>query len=338
MIKRTPQKIPALLLALFLLLAFSLSAFAATPATFVGTNRGSISLTLRDSETKTPASGVCFALYRVASVRMDDGNLSFEFTSDFAGCGVALGSLGDANLANHLTAFAETKALAPLASGVTDPNGFLSFSGLELGLYLVLQTNTAGADYLVAPFLVTVPTQSGDQWIYDVDAGPKTEAVRKPATPEKTKIAVRKVWKVSADATPGSASFALLRDGSVYASVTLNESNGWLYAWDNLDASHDWEIAEIDVPSGYTASYSESGALLTATNTGTQEIPPTTPTGGPTTPDTSIPDTPIPTGGSGDQLYKTGQTNWPIPVLAGAGMLLFAAGWVIVAKRKDGHE
>ena len=161
MIKRTSQKIPALLLALFLLLAFPLSAFAAAPAAFVGTNRGSISLTLRDSETKTPAAGVCFALYRVAAVRMDDGNIFFAYTSDFADCGVSLDDIGGENLANHLAAFAETKAVAALTSGATDQNGYLSFPGLELGLYLILQTNTDGADYLVAPFLVTVPMQKG---------------------------------------------------------------------------------------------------------------------------------------------------------------------------------
>jgi|GEM_PF-127649 len=335
MFKTKLHKIPALLLVLLLALAVSLPAFAASPAAFVSTNRGSISLTLCDSETKAPAAGVRFALYRVASVQTDDGNLSFVFTPDFENCGVSLDDVGSENLANHLSAFAETKGLAPLASGATDKNGYLSFSDLTLGLYLLVQTNADSADYRAAPFLVTVPMQSGDKWLYDVDAGPKTEAVRKPVTPEKTQRAVRKVWKDGAGSNPASASFALLRDGAVYATVTLDESNGWLYAWDNLDASHSWQIAEIDVPSGYTASYSESGAILTATNTGTHYIPPTTPTGGP---DTPIPDTPIPTGIPGDQLLQTGQVNWPVPVLAGAGVLLFAAGWLIVAKRKNGHE
>jgi hypothetical protein len=342
MLKTKLQKIPALLLALFIILALSLPVFAATPATFVATAPGSISLTLRDSETKTPAAGVRFALYRVASIKMDDGNLSYVYTSDFETCGVTLDNIGSENLANHLAAFAETKALKPLTTGSTDQNGYVHFSGLPLGLYLLLQTNADSSDYLVSPFLVSVPTQDGDKWVYDVDASPKTEARRKPETPEKTQIAVRKVWQDGSNANPGSASFALMRNGSIFASVTLNESNGWLYAWDNLDASYSWDIAEINVPSGYTATYSESGAILTATNTGTHYIPPTTPpTGGtttPGTPTTTIPGGNIPTGGPSDQLYKTGQTIWPIPVLAGAGMLLFAVGWVIVAKRKDGRE
>ena len=321
MLKVNLKKISALLIALLIMLSFLLPVFAAPTSTVVLTNRGSISLTLRDNKTEATAAGVYFSLYQVASVQSNDGNLSFVFNSDFEDCGANLDNIGSENLANHLTAFAEKKALSPLTSGVTDKNGYLQFSDLTLGLYLISQKKVETADYIVSAFLVTVPIQTGDNWIYDVDASPKTEAVQKPVTPEKTQLAVRKVWKSSTNTHPGSASFVLLRDGSVYASVTLNEDNGWLYAWDNLDASYSWNIAEIDVPSGYTVSYSESGTLITATNTSKNYIPPTTP----------------PTSDSENHFYKTGQTNWPIPVFAGIGTLLFAVGWLLT-KRKSSRE
>lgn len=39
------------------------------------------------------------------------------------------------------------------------------------------------------------------------------------------------------------------------------------------------------------------------------------------------------------RLPQTGQLNWPIPVMAITGLLLFAVGWMIRSrKEKDGHE
>ena len=52
---------------------------------------------------------------------------------------------------------------------------------------------------------------------------------------------------------------------------------------------------------------------------------PTEPTPPPTEPDPSLP--------------QTGQLNWPVPVLATAGLLLFAAGWGLYhSQKKDRYE
>ncbi|MGN0479892.1 MAG: pilin N-terminal domain-containing protein [Hominenteromicrobium sp.] len=53
-------------------------------------------------------------------------------------------------------------------------------------------------------------------------------------------------------------------------------------------------------------------------------------------------DTPAPSPTPGPEepnLPQTGQLNWPVPVLAAAGLLLFAAGWAMCFRRKkDTHE
>ena len=53
-------------------------------------------------------------------------------------------------------------------------------------------------------------------------------------------------------------------------------------------------------------------------------------------------DTPKPSPTSGPNkpnLPQTGQLNWPVPVLAAAGLLFFAAGWALCFRRKkDTHE
>lgn len=66
-------------------------------------------------------------------------------------------------------------------------------------------------------------------------------------------------------------------------------------------------------------------------------VPP--PLNTPAPPSIDTPPTPTPvTGGGGPRLPQTGQLNWPIPLLAITGMLLFFAGWYLFTtgeKQKD---
>lgn len=49
--------------------------------------------------------------------------------------------------------------------------------------------------------------------------------------------------------------------------------------------------------------------------------------------------TPPPTTKPGEKLPQTGQLNWPVPVLASAGMVLFAIGWALCfGRRKESNE
>lgn len=62
-------------------------------------------------------------------------------------------------------------------SAVTDENGTASFGNLDLGIYLVVETNSPASVFSAAdPFLVAVPmTANGTQWLYDVHVYPKNE-------------------------------------------------------------------------------------------------------------------------------------------------------------------
>lgn len=57
------------------------------------------------------------------------------------------------------------------------------------------------------------------------------------------------------------------------------------------------------------------------------DLEPSTPTSEPTKPS-------IPTKPTGPSLPQTGQTNWPVPVMASAGMLMVALGWGLYASSK----
>ena len=73
-----------------------------------------------------------------------------------------------------------------------------------------------------------------------------------------------------------------------------------------MPASDSYSIVETDIPKGYTATYSKKGYEFTVTNS--------------------------------EALIQTGQTVWPIPALAMAGLVLISTGTVILRKqrRKDG--
>lgn len=66
----------------------------------------------------------------------------------------------------------------------TDPNGVSTISGLELGLYLAVETTTpAAVTSAIQPFLISVPmtkvdtakddSKSADSWLYDIHVYPK---------------------------------------------------------------------------------------------------------------------------------------------------------------------
>ena len=119
-------------------------------------------------------------------------------------------------------------------------------------------------------------------------------------------LTVNKSWVDQDSSRPGSVEINLLCDSDVVDTVTLSSKNNWQHKWTGLDTRlGDYSVKEKKVPAGYTASYKENTntGVWTVTNTGS--------------------------------LLQTGQLNWPIPVLAVAGMLLVAVGFLLTRKRKD---
>ena len=97
-----------------------------------------------------------------------------------------------------------------------------------------------------------------------------------------------------------------LYDGkTAYETVRLSDKNDWSYTWEDLDADGNWQVVETNIPKGYVPSYKVKGDVVTITNTKT--------------------------------LIQTGQLNWPIWVLGGAGILLVVLGVVILTKRKQNN-
>ncbi len=82
-------------------------------------------------------------------------------------------------------------------------------------------------------------------------------------------ITVHKVWKDNNNADglrPDGISVNLLRDGDVYKSVVLDDSNNWEYTWTQLTSGHEWDVEEVDVPEGYVSSVNKKDGDFTITN------------------------------------------------------------------------
>ena len=285
------RKIISFCIIIVILLTSSYTVFAEE---FDQSKTGSISVTLIDKKQQEPIVGAELSVYFVSTVVMDaDGNLIYDYTEDFKEFGTAI---DDTTLVTKLDAFVSQHHVPSIK--ITTNNEGTAFCGeLPLGLYFVKQTGAVEGFAPCTPFIVTVPNETDDGYVYDVNASPKTEVSRL------TSITIKKVWNTdkSTEATE-SVTVQLLKNGNVEKTVTLSPQNDWQVTCTDMPESDAYSIKEVDVPEGFTATYKQNGYVFTVTNTST--------------------------------LIQTGQLIWPIPVLAVSGMLLIAAGIVLLQKKR----
>ncbi len=242
-----------------------------------------VTLTLQYEHDGEPISGISVDLYHVADV---NEYAEFTLAGDFKDDPVQVNNLsanGWKMLAETLKGYTERDKRKALDSGETDGNGTLSFpnaqESLKPGLYLVVgKTLTKdGYSYKTEPFLVSLPNLDNDSnsWSYDVTAEPKYTREELPPSPSDETVSrkVLKVWKDDVEKLrPQEVIIQLLKDGEVYDTVTLNETNDWGHTWDKLpkynkDGSKvDWSVTEKAVDD-YTVLIEKNGITFTVTNT-----------------------------------------------------------------------
>ena len=285
------RKIISFCIIIVILLTSSYTVFAEE---FDQSKTGSISVTLLDKKQQEPIVGAKLSVYFVSTVVMNaDGNLIYDYTEDFKQFDTAI---DDTTLATKLDAFVSQHSV-PSIKITTNNEGTAFCKELPLGLYFVKQTGAVEGFAPCTPFIVTVPNETDDEYVYDVNASPKTEVSRL------TSITIKKVWNTdkSTEATE-RVTVQLLKNGNVEKTVTLSAQNDWQVTCTDMPESDAYSIKEVDVPKGFTATYKQNGYVFTVTNTST--------------------------------LIQTGQLIWPIPVLAVSGMLLIAAGIVLLQKKR----
>lgn len=126
-----------------------------------------------------------------------------------------------------------------------------------------------------------------------------------PTTP--LDINVRKVWSSDdPEKRPDSVTVTLYNGLVVYDTVRLGAWNNWSCEWSDLSEYGNWQAVETNIPKGYVPSYRVNNGVVTITNT--------------------------------RSLIQTGQLNWPIWVLGGAGLALVALGMAMLVKKKKRNE
>lgn len=129
-----------------------------------------------------PLAGVGFTIYKVNGI---------DLTTN-----AGLVAAANLDVASYLTAggAADTTKVTAIGNGqqTTDSNGEISYSDLELGVYLVLETSPLAGYTPSAPFLAFVPMTTGNggagapdagqgaSWTYDVHAYPKNYNQNEP--------------------------------------------------------------------------------------------------------------------------------------------------------------
>ena len=255
---------------------------------------GSISVTLIEQKQNEPILGAELSVYYIATVIMnEDGNLIYNYTEDFKQLDAAI---NDTSLATKLDAFVSQHSV-PASKMTTNAEGMVLFDELPTGLYFVKQTSKVEGFAPCAPFLVTVPDEMNGEYVYEVNASPKTEISKL------TSITIKKVWNTDNSTEPTeSVTVQLLKNGNIVKTATLNKQNNWQITYSDMPESDAYSIKEVNVPKDFIATYKQNDYVFTVTNTST--------------------------------LIQTGQLIWPIPVLAISGMLLIAAGIVLLQKKR----
>lgn len=259
---------------------------------------GDCSLTLHlttDSQNEDP-SGVEIEVIKVADVT----GSGLVYCADFSSFDKDIDSLAEKGFCEALTGFINNNGIQGTVV-TTDKDGFAVLRNLDQGVYYSREKSVKENSPVFAPFLSVIPTDGKK----DVTVEPKT--VARSITDETISLTVKKVWNDDGKNRPDSVKVKLSSEDGEKETITLSSANSWTYKWEDLAKDKKWSVEEIDIPSGYKATYSSEGTVVTITNTA--------------------------------KLIQTGQTDWPLPVLFFAGMLFISAGVMLkIVGRKNDDE
>ena len=143
-------------------------------------------------KTETVSGGNSVGLFKVADAVIDNG-YKFKVDERFASAGEIPATSEELDAVNlDLAEAMETIAMDydfDIPSKETDANGQVSFDGLEVGVYLVMQDERGEGEnrYFLSPFLITIPYRNPDGTLsYDVTADSKPIGIYKEQVPPPT--------------------------------------------------------------------------------------------------------------------------------------------------------
>lgn len=259
-----------------------------------------------------PVANANFYAYRVGDVYM---NGDAELTGEFTGLDIDFANDDQLKMAGiTLYSFVSEKGIAPDHIVTTDVNGKASVLGLDAGIYLVAgQPLIEGDDgYFTDPQVIFFPHNPGledEYWNSNITVQPKA-TVRCILDPLVYKT--KKIWvdDGAEKYRPDEITVRLYKDGKEYDKVVLSKDNNWSCTWTDLDPKSTWTLKE-DVVLDYSSQVDLENDTFIVKNTFQGEIAP-----------------------EEDTIHQTGLLWWPVPVMAGLGMVFLILGMLVTRREK----
>ena len=206
----------------------------------------------KDADGKYPGlGGAEFTIYKVASLELGTNGKykSWKLTTDFARLSLTPDTLGSISTADLEAKANEAKKIAADLTGQSQTTadgtgetrkGEATFSNLELGYYLVVETKTPSKYVASKPFFVSIPetvtTADGSTWNYNVSVSPKNQGI-----PDTDKVPDKKTVGVGDEVTYTITGPTIPNYDEAYNETTLKYeitdtlSTGLTFAKDKAD-------------------------------------------------------------------------------------------------------
>ena len=278
-----------------ILMLFSINtASATTNDDIVDFNKkGTIKITLKELKEDTFVSNASITIYKLADATSKDSNLAFNYHKSLL---PYENDIKEGNITNEILKVVKENEIINF-NKTTNEQGIVEFTNLDLGLYLVTQTNTVEGYSIVSPFLVYIPKDIDNKWAYDIESSPKIDIIRL------FDITVEKIWNVSTDTNiPNEVTIELLKDNEVIDEIKLNKENNWTYTWKQIEKNDKYSVKEKNVPKNYTVTYEKQDNKFIVTNT--------------------------------NKLVQTGINKLISPFLALTGLILITIGFILDKRKK----
>lgn len=205
-----PKKLPQLMILLIVLaFIFAMPVYGGdSESQFDPDRAGVLQITAKDEESGKTEEGAEISVYKVADIEQADNEYRITCTEAFSDLQSDIDAAGefDRTLGEKAEVIREEADPQISYSGKTDENGYLEITGINVGVYLIVQTNTVGSFQPFSPFLVSMPVLDEDGICqYNVDTFPKMDVREITETPQPT---------ATVTAAPGSSGSQQAADSS----------------------------------------------------------------------------------------------------------------------------
>lgn len=214
--------------------------------------KGSITFELTEQEHNKKIADANIEIVKIADARVDlNSNLYYEYVSSLTECNVDIKDVTKIDV-NELASCINDNTQR--LSSISDNNGKVSFNNLDLGLYLIRQTNKLNKYTSIDSYLVTLPTIENNDWIYDIYSIPKTEIQKK------MNITIIIEWKTEKDIKGNRVTAELFNDNQKVNDYLLTKDDNWMVI-DNVLLSDKYSVRGESIE-GFNISYVIQGNVF----------------------------------------------------------------------------